>query len=116
MGNTDCLEALFKTKAYDAVDPNEPDVKYVEKRNKQGQTPLHVASFRSSKLTVQALLDNGADHASIERNPRRLSKDTAAEIADRMGRKDTAELLQSLQVTMNAVKFAAKMKRGAAAS
>ena len=57
----------------------------------------------------------GVDVTVPERGGRRLTKDTPADIAEKMGRQDNATYLKELSVAINAVKFAAKMKKGAAA-
>lgn len=56
----------------------------------------------------------GADHTSVEKNARRLSRDTAEDMANKMGREDSAQYLKSLNVTLNAVSAAAKLKKGVA--
>ena len=72
-GNTECCKLLLDTNVYSKEDLN--------KENKQGQGPLHVAAFRSPKSLVELLTKNGADHQQVERNPRRLSKETPDVIA-----------------------------------
>ena len=58
------------------------------------------------------LTDAGADHTLVEKNKRRLSKDTAEVMAAAMGREDTAAYLKSLGTTVYAMHALAKMKKG----
>jgi ankyrin repeat protein len=103
-GNVKCMQLVLQTHACDDM---------IEAMNKQGQTALHVAAFRSAKELVMLLTAAGADHTKVERNPRRLSRETAEDIALNMGRDDTANYLRSLNVTVYAVSAAAKLKKGA---
>lgn len=102
-GNTEAMRMLLDTKAFTK--------EIIEQPNKQGQRVLHVAAFRAPKACVKLLTEHGADHQAVERNSRRLSRDTAEVMAERMGRRDSAEFLSSLGVTLNAVKFASKIKK-----
>jgi hypothetical protein len=61
---------------------------------------------------VTHLVDAGADAVAVEKNSRRLSKETPEDMARAMGRDDTANYLRDLTVATNAVRFAAKMKMG----
>ena len=71
---------------------------------------LHVAAFRAPKTVATMLTEAGANHKAVEKNGRRLSKETPMEMATAMGREDTAEYLKSLDVTLNAVTFASRIK------
>lgn len=82
----------------------------LEEMNLQGQTAMHVAAMRSPKAIVQMLKEAGASVTAHEKNGRRLSKETPADIAEAMGRRDNAEYLLSLGGAMNAIKFGAKMR------
>jgi len=81
----------------------------LEEMNHQGQTVMHLAAMRSPKKIVELLKEAGAAVNAHEKNGRRLSKETPADLAESMGRKDNAEYLLSLGGMMNTVKFGAKM-------
>lgn len=104
-GNTEVGKLLLETRAFEGQ---------LEHMNKQGQTVLHLASFRAPKTFVTLLIDFGCNAETTVKNPRRLSKDNAEVMAAAMGREDTANYLKSLNTTLNAVKFATKMKKGPA--
>jgi len=112
-GNAPACEMLLKSKAFG----NEEGMVHLETHNNQGQTAMHVAAFRSPKALVMHLTEAGADVMAVEKNGRRLSKETPEDMAMAMGREDTAKYLRELSTATNAVKFAArmKMKKGGAA-
>ena len=85
----------------------------LEAKNRQGQTALHLASFRAGEGFVKMLVEAGADPNSKVTNSRRISKETPLMMATSMGKDATAKYLADLSVTLDAVKFASKMKRGA---
>jgi ankyrin repeat protein len=99
-GNAGCMKLLLQTNAFN-----------LEAVNTAGQTALHFASFRSAKESVKLLTDAGAKVDAVERNPRRLSKETACDMALAMGRDDTADYLKSLGATVNAVKAVGRFKK-----
>lgn len=72
-----------------------------------------VAAFRAPKALVSSLVDAGADANAVEKNNRRLSKETPETMALAMGREDTAAYLRDLNTAVNAVKFGARMKMNA---
>lgn len=84
---------------------------FLEQSNKQGQAAMHVAAFRSPKEVVMMLTEAGADPKVVEKNGRRLSKETPEDMALAMGREDTAEYLKSLNLGLNAALFATRMKK-----
>mmetsp|Transcript_15226 Transcript_15226/g.40874 ORF Transcript_15226/g.40874 Transcript_15226/m.40874 type:complete len:394 (-) Transcript_15226:220-1401(-) len=57
-----------------------------------GRTPLHIASFKADPEIVQLLLDAGADPLVEDNN-----KNSAARLAERTGRKNSAALLKHHQ-------------------
>ena len=79
---------------------------------KQGRTPMHLAALRASPEFIQVLVNHGATPDAPTRNPR-FSKEIPEEIADGAGKAANVALLKSLNVTLNSVQFAAKMKKGA---
>lgn len=103
-GNESCVRLLLATKSFD-----------VEAENADGKRPMHIASVRAPCEVVKMLKDAGADHLATERNGRRLSKETPAEMAESMGRGDTAKYLNSLGKTVNALKAISRMTKGAKA-
>ena len=69
-----------------------------------------IAACRGSEEVVQVLTEAGADPNAVEKNCRRLSKETPEQIATASGHTETAKYLRSLQVATDAVKFGARMK------
>jgi ankyrin repeat protein len=100
-GNTGCTALLLATKEF-------PDL---ERRNAEGQTALHIAAFRGGKVLAKTLVDAGAKVDTKEENKRRLSKDSAIEMAEESGHEDTADLLRSMAGTATAVLAAGRLKK-----
>ena len=99
-GNADAMIALLGTGAFADM---------LEERNDTGQTALHIAAFRSPKAVCEALVNAGANPKAVEKNGRRLSKETPLMMAESMGRKDNADFFVSMGGAMNAMKFSSKM-------
>lgn len=104
-GHIEMLHLLFETGVFEDVD----------QYNGQGKSALHVASFRGTLPIVQELVAKGADPNLLEKNGRRISKESPEDMARSMGKDENADYLKSLSTTVNAVKFAVKMKKTAAA-
>lgn len=107
-GNTDVMKLLLAVKDANGASVMTPQLEFLDK---MGKTCNMIAAFRAPKAMVELLIDAGADANATENNPRSLSKETAMDMAAKMGREDTAEYLSNLMVTIKAVGFAAKMKK-----
>jgi hypothetical protein len=83
----------------------------LELPNKKGQTVLHVAAFRATKGFVQMLVEHGAKVDALEKT-RKWIPQAPLEIAESMGRSDSAQYLRELTTAVDAVRFAVKLKRG----
>jgi hypothetical protein len=77
--------------------------------NAKGQTALHLAAMRAPKAVVELLVNAGARHDVAEKTTQRIPS-TAEGLAHSMARSDSAKFLGDLSVTLNTIKFAAKMK------
>lgn len=105
---TDAARSLLATGAFKPED--------LAATNNMGQTVVHVASIRASPEFLQLLVDNGADvNAPCTTNGRFVTQ-SPDDMARLMGKEENAKLLKSLQTTMDAVKFASKMKKKASAA
>ena len=100
-GNVALGQLLLDTKLFDDN---------LEDLNKEGQTALHVASFRSPKAMVQALIDAGSNPQAKEKNSRRLSKETPVMMASSMGKIETVKYLKDLETAVDSIKFYTKLK------
>ena len=106
-GNNAVMEMILNIK-----EGGEPVIKPIlEAMDHKGKTCVMIAAFRSTKHMVELLNKAGADLSATEQNTRSLEKQGAMEMAERMGRQDTADYLKSLRVTTKAIGFAAKMKK-----
>jgi len=81
--------------------------------NKSGKGAVHIAAFRGSKDFVHELVQAGGDANLVEKNVRRISKETPEMMAVSMGREDTAQYLRELSTAIYAVGFGSKMMKGA---
>ena len=77
--------------------------------NKAGQLVMHVAAFRAEASIIDLLVTHGADPNSQTRNPR-TQPETPVHAAVTMGKAENAKFLQELNVALNALKFAVRMK------
>jgi len=100
MGNVGAIAALLQTGEYKGR---------LEERNKEGQTVMHVAAFRCKKAGIARLVEAGADPVQVERNGRRLSKETPESMAKIMGHEENAKFLSTFSGTLTALKFSKKM-------
>lgn len=105
-GHIEMLQLLLATGAFEDIDAI----------NSSGKTALHVASYRGTLPIVQELVAKGADPNKLEENTRRISKESPEDMARSMGKDENADYLKSLSTTVNAIKFAVKMKKGASAA
>jgi len=94
-GHTKMIELLLKTKLFTKEMMNQ--------YNLTGKVPIHIASFRGAVDFVTMLKDAGADPNLVEINAKALTKETGAEMAESMGKKDTADYLRSFKKVNNAV-------------
>ena len=70
-----------------------------------------MASFRATPAFCKLLCDNGSMPNTKEKTTRWIAQDPA-QIAESMGKHESAKLLRELSVAMNAVRFGAKLKLG----
>jgi len=93
--NKKVTELLLETGEFGSSDQSGGEG--LEELNAHGQTALHLAAFRSSKTHCDVLVKAGANPNAREKNGRRLSKETPCEMAESMGRHDTADYLRSFK-------------------
>ena len=77
--------------------------------NKHGKTALHVGAFRATPAFCKMLVDNGATPDVKEKTTKWIAN-TPAELADNLGKPETANFLRELTVTLAAVRFGSKLK------
>ena len=99
----DCASLLIKTHEARGVPLN------LSVPNKQGQTAVHVASFRSGVNFLSLLASVGGSLDALTSNPRHL-KETPIDAALSMGKTENAQHLKDLQVAIRALRFAVKMR------
>ena len=79
----------------------------LETVDKQGRTPLHIASFRCPEEVCLQLVEAGAKAAV-----RDVRGNTPSSLAGRMGRSNSKEYLLTCEAGLTAALAATKLKRG----
>jgi len=103
-GRIDCARVLLET-----GDFKKEKKEYIVQANKAGQSAMHVAAFRATPAFIQLLVDHGGSIDKETTNPK-TKGETAAKVAETMGKAANVKLLNDLNTAMNSIKFAARMK------
>lgn len=100
VGNNEAGRLLLESGAFDGR---------MEEEDGTGRTALHLAAVRADPEFCKMLCDFGADPNKKE-NTHRWAPQAAADIADGVGKPESARLLRELMTTMDAVKFGTRLK------
>ena len=78
--------------------------------NKQGQSVMHVASFRAAPPLLQLLVEYGGDVTAECSNGGRNVAASPKELAEAMGKPHNAKYLHELSVALASIRFASRMR------
>lgn len=98
-GHHEVLDYLLKSSECKAI------LEHLECCDADGRTPLHIAGFRSPSSCCEILLEAGADASKTDKRDAK-----PAELAGRVGRKKSKELLDSWELSLGVTMAAVKMK------
>ena len=100
---TDCARILLETGEFNKDDD-------LAKVNQAGQTVMHLASFQAAPPFLQLLVAYGGDVNAPCSSGGRYVAQTPTQLASTMGKKENAKCIGELQMAINSIRFATRMK------